>query len=134
MNEDGEKESYMVTRKKKTLLAASRKSDSLKQKSKESAVDLAKKILKDCNNDLNTLGKKAVVDLKSNYHGVGEAKAINVVASLELGRRRKLQENQEKVKITQSRDVCNLFQPVLGDLPHEEFWILLPPTTPNPSP
>lgn len=93
--------------------------------SKESAVDLAKKILKDCNHNLNELGKKTITDLKSKYHGVGEAKAINVVACLELGRRRKLQEKQEKIKITQSSDVCDLFQPVLGDLPHEEFWVLL---------
>ncbi len=93
--------------------------------SKESAVDLAKKILKDCDNNLNELGKKSVSDLKSKYHGVGEAKAINVVACLELGRRRKLQERQEKSKITQSKDVCDLFQSILGDLPHEEFWILL---------
>ncbi|WP_430819546.1 RadC family protein [Carboxylicivirga caseinilyticus] len=93
--------------------------------SKESAVDLAKKILKDCNNNLNELGKKSVKDLKSKYHGVGDAKAITVVACLELGRRRKLQEAAKRIKITQSKDVVDIFQPILGDLPHEEFWILL---------
>lgn len=92
---------------------------------KESAVELSKKILKDCQNNLNELGKKTVSDLKSRYHGVGDAKAISIVASLELGRRRKLQESEERVKITQSRDVFDIFQPVLGDIPHEEFWILL---------
>ena len=93
--------------------------------SRESAVDLAKKILKDCNFNLNELGKKSISDLKKNYHGVGDAKAITIVAALELGRRRKLQENFERPKITSSRTVFDLMQPVLGDLPHEEFWVLL---------
>lgn len=93
--------------------------------SKESAVELAKKILKDCGNNLNELGKKTVADLKSKYHGVGDAKAISVVACLELGRRRKLQDVNRRLKITQSRDVFDIFQPILGDLPHEEFWVLL---------
>ena len=92
---------------------------------KESAVELSKKILKDCQNNLNILGKKTVNDLKTNYHGIGEAKAISIVASLELGRRRKLQDTEMQNKISSSKDVFNLFQPVLGDLPHEEFWILM---------
>ncbi|MCT4590989.1 MAG: DNA repair protein RadC [Carboxylicivirga sp.] len=92
---------------------------------KESAVELSKKILKDCQNNLNTLGKKTVNDLKSNYHGIGDAKAISIVASLELGRRRKLQDSEAQAKITSSKDVCDLFQPILGDLPHEEFWVLM---------
>ncbi len=92
---------------------------------KESAVELSKKILRDCKNNLNTLGKKTVNDLKSTYHGVGDAKAISIVASLELGRRRKLQETEERHKITSSQDVCDIFQPILGDLPHEEFWVLM---------
>ena len=92
---------------------------------KESAVELSKKILCDCANNLNTLGKKTVNDLKNNYHGVGDAKAVTIVASLELGRRRKLQESEVRTKITCSKDICDLFQPILGDLPHEEFWALL---------
>ena len=92
---------------------------------KESAVDLAKKILKDCNNNLNELGKKGIPDLKRAYLGIGEAKAISIVAALELGRRRKLQENFRRPKISSSRDVFNLMQPILGDLSHEEFWVLL---------
>jgi DNA repair protein RadC len=92
---------------------------------KESAVDLAKKILKDCNNNLNELGKKSVVDLKRSYHGIGDAKAITIVAALELGRRRKQQEAYERPKITSSSDVFNIMQPILGDLPHEEFWVML---------
>ncbi len=92
---------------------------------KESAVELSKKILRDCQNSLHTLGKKSVNDLKAGYHGIGEAKAISIVASLELGRRRKVQDVEERPKITCSNDVCKLFQPILGDLPHEEFWVLL---------
>ncbi len=92
---------------------------------KESAVELSKKILRDCQNNLNALGKKTVNDLKVGYHGIGEAKAISIVASLELGKRRKLQEQIERTKITCSNDVCKLFQPILGDLPHEEFWVLM---------
>ncbi len=92
---------------------------------KESAVELSKKILRDCQNNLNTLGKKTIIDLKTNYHGIGDAKAISIVASLELGRRRKLQANDEQNKITCSKDVCDVFQPILGDLPHEEFWVLM---------
>jgi DNA repair protein RadC len=92
---------------------------------KESAVELSKKILRDCQNNLNTLGKKTVNDLKASYHGIGDAKAISIVASLELGRRRKLQESEERSKISSSQDVSDIFQPILGDLPHEEFWVLM---------
>jgi len=92
---------------------------------RESAVELARKILLDCNNNLHELGKKNIEELRTSYHGIGEAKAIAIVSALELGRRRKTQEVQERTKITGSRDVFELFQPVLGDLAHEEFWILL---------
>ncbi len=92
---------------------------------KESAVDLAKKILKDCDHNLNELGKKSVADLKKNYHGVGDAKAISIVAALELGKRRRDDDILQKPKISSSEDVFNLMQPILGDLPHEEFWVLL---------
>ncbi|HKL09103.1 MAG TPA: DNA repair protein RadC [Bacteroidales bacterium] len=90
----------------------------------ESAVDLSKKILKKANNNLNELGKLDVNELMKNK-GVGEAKAITIMAALELGRRRKIAEIIEKKKITQSNDVFEFFQPLVGDLPHEEFWILL---------
>lgn len=90
----------------------------------ESAVDLSKRILKSVNNNLNELGKLDVNELIKNK-GIGEAKAITIIAALELGRRRKVSEIIEKKKITQSNDVFEFFQPLLGDLPHEEFWILL---------
>ncbi len=90
----------------------------------ESAVELSKKILKSAQNNLNELGKLNISDL-TKMKGIGEAKAINILAALELGRRRKVSEIIAKKKITQSKDVFEFFQPILGDLPHEEFWILL---------
>ena len=90
----------------------------------ESAVELSKKVLKLANNNLNELGKLNIPDL-TKMKGIGEAKAITILAALELGRRRKVSEIITKKKITQSKDIFELFQPILGDLPHEEFWILL---------
>ena len=90
----------------------------------ESAVDLSKKILKSANNNLNELGKLGISDLIK-MKGIGEAKAITILAALELGRRRKISEIINKKKITQSKDIFEFFQPLIGDLPHEEFWILL---------
>jgi DNA repair protein RadC len=90
----------------------------------ESAVELAKQILAGSGNNLHELSKRSVNDLMA-YKGMGEAKAISIVAALELGRRRKLAELPEKKKITSSQDVFTIFQPLIGDLPHEEFWVLL---------
>lgn len=90
----------------------------------ETAVELAKKILNNVQNNLNELGKLNVEDLKK-LKGIGEAKAITIIAALELGRRRKLSEVKSKKKINGSQDVYEYFQPLLGDLPYEEFWILL---------
>ncbi len=92
---------------------------------KESAVELARKILRDCNNNLSELGKKSVSELKSRYHGVGEAKAIGIVATLELGRRRKIEEPEQRPKIITSRDAYLVLSHLMSDLPHEEFWVLL---------
>lgn len=93
--------------------------------SKESAVDLSKKILKDHQNNLNSLGKSTVEELVKRYHGVGEAKAVTIVAAMELGRRRSLQESLQMPAIKGSDDVFRLMNPILGDLPHEEFWVLM---------
>jgi len=90
----------------------------------ESAVELAKKILKGVKNNLNELGKLTVEDLMASK-GIGEAKAVTIIAALELGRRRKQADIMEKKKISGSKDVFEFFQPVLADLPYEEFWILL---------
>jgi len=90
----------------------------------ESAVELSKKILKTAKNNLNELGKLGIADL-TKIKGIGEAKAITIMAALEIGRRRKLSEIINKKKITNSNDIFELFQPIIGDLPYEEFWILL---------
>ncbi|GAF03416.1 RadC family protein [Saccharicrinis fermentans] len=91
----------------------------------ESAVDLSKRILNDVSNNLNELGKLTIDKLKRDYSGIGEAKAISIVAAMELGRRRKLSEAVEKPRISGSRDVYDLMHPLLADLPHEEFWVVL---------
>lgn len=91
----------------------------------ESAVDVSKRILNDVHNNLNELGKLTIEKLKRDYRGIGEAKAISIVAAMELGRRRKLSEAREKPKIASSTDIYNLMHPILADLPHEEFWIIL---------
>jgi DNA repair protein RadC len=90
----------------------------------ESAVELARKILMGAGNNLRELGKLSVNDLVR-HKGMGPAKAIAIVAALELGRRRGKAEIQDKIRITGSQDVYSLFQPVLCDLAHEEFWVLL---------
>ena len=89
----------------------------------DNAVELARKILADFDNHLGELGKATVTHLKS-YRGMGEAKAVSIVAAMELGRRRSVGEMIEKKKFETSRDIFKLFHPMFSDLPHEEFWIL----------
>ena len=93
----------------------------------ETAVDVAKKILKSVGDNLNELAKVSVLDLSTNksFKGIGEAKAIGIIAALELGRRSRESEAVKKEKISGSKDIAAIFQPLLGDNPHEEFWILL---------
>lgn len=90
----------------------------------ETAVDLSKRILNSCQNDLHKLAQLGVKEL-SRFKGIGEAKAITIVAALELGRRRKEAEPAEIQKVISSRDAHNVIKADLSDLPHEEFWILL---------
>lgn len=89
----------------------------------ESAVELSKRILGSAGNNLHELGKLSIVELKK-QKGIGEAKAITIIAALELGRRRKIADIIHKDKITTSKDAVLLFQALLTDLPHEEFWVL----------
>tara|TARA_R110000868_G_scaffold336270_1_gene597071 strand:+ start:49 stop:747 length:699 start_codon:yes stop_codon:yes gene_type:complete len=89
----------------------------------ESAVDLCKRILASTNNNLSALGKLSINQLME-FKGIGEAKAISIIAALELGRRRRGEEALEKMKITSSSSVFELMQPVIGELQHEEFWII----------
>lgn len=89
----------------------------------ESAVDLSKRILASVDNNLNALGKLSLKQLMV-FKGIGEAKAISIAAALELGRRRGGEALVQKQKITSSQTVFHIMQPLLGELPHEEFWII----------
>lgn len=89
----------------------------------ESAVDLSKRILGSVDNNLNALGKLSISQLM-NFKGIGEAKAISIIAAMELGRRRRAEDAVELTKITSSKVVFEMMQPIIGELPHEEFWIL----------
>jgi DNA repair protein RadC len=90
----------------------------------KSAVELAREILSFYKNDLNKLAKASVNDLM-NFKGIGEAKAISIISALELGRRRKDVESEVPDSIINSVMAYNYFKPMLMDLAHEEFWILL---------
>lgn len=90
----------------------------------ETAVAISQRILGIANNNLNELGKYSLNDL-TKIKGIGPAKAITIMAALELGRRRKATEALSRKQISSSKDVVDIFQPQLADLPHEEFWILL---------
>lgn len=87
-----------------------------------SALDLARLVLQSADNNLHLLGKHTVADLVK-ISGIGEAKAITIIAALELGRRRK-KTDLERQKINSSQNAFEIMQPLLGDLPHEEFWVL----------
>ena len=89
----------------------------------ESAVGLSKRILASVDNNLNALGKLSLKQLME-FKGIGEAKAISIIATLELGRRRRAEETLELQKITSSKAIFEIMQPIIGELPHEEFWVL----------
>ncbi|WP_339916999.1 RadC family protein [Yeosuana marina] len=89
----------------------------------ESAVDLSKRILASVGNNLSELGKLSIKQLMT-FKGIGEAKAITIAAALELGRRRRGEDALQKKKITSSASVFELMQPIIGELQHEEFWII----------
>ena len=91
---------------------------------KLTAVDVGKLMLQGVGNDLNALARESVKQL-CRHPGIGEAKAITVVAALELGRRRKEADAAPRNTITCSRDIYNIIRPNLMDLPHEEFWVIL---------
>ena len=89
----------------------------------ESAVDLSKRILASVDNNLNALGKLSISQLMT-FKGIGEAKAISIIAALELGRRRRSEDAIELKKVTSSKVIFEIMQPIIGELPHEEFWII----------
>ncbi|PQJ74990.1 RadC family protein [Polaribacter gangjinensis] len=89
----------------------------------ESAVALSQRMLQSVAGNINELAKLSIEKLMT-FKGIGEAKAVNIVAALELGKRRQLENLLEKPKIGGSNDVFKLMQPIIGDLSHEEFWVL----------
>jgi len=93
---------------------------------KNDALQVSKDLLGKVQNDLNALSKLSVKDMLAlKVKGIGETKAITIVAALELGRRRQSSEVKDKEKITSSRDIFEVLHPLLADKPHEEFWILM---------
>lgn len=90
----------------------------------ESAVELMRRVLSACDNNLNELGKWDVRRFSA-FKGMGPAKSLTIMAALELGKRRKLQELKERPQIGYSKDIYDIFHPLLCDSPHEEFWVLL---------
>jgi len=91
----------------------------------ESAVELSRRILRECKDNLNELAQLSIADLCKRFKGIGEAKAITIKSALELGKRRKLQNVLERKSAQTSAEFFELFEPILIDLPHEEFWIAL---------
>ena len=91
---------------------------------KESAVELMKRILADCKNSLNILSRMSVSDL-CRYNGVGPAKAITIMAACELGKRRQMETPEERPDLGTATRIYNHMHPMMQDLDVEEFWILL---------
>ena len=91
---------------------------------RETAVELSKHIFSKCGNDLTKLARLTIGDLQK-FNGIGEAKALAIVAALELGRRRKEIEPTKRFKISSSEDAFHLIKNDLIDLNHEEFWLIL---------
>ncbi|MFW5699853.1 MAG: RadC family protein [Bacteroidota bacterium] len=89
-----------------------------------SAVELARQVLEHVGNNLSALGRITIPELMK-MKGIGEAKAISIMAAMELGRRRKRDDVLQQEKITSSQQISALFQAQLADLPHEEFWLVL---------
>ncbi|MTG97327.1 MULTISPECIES: RadC family protein [Myroides] len=90
----------------------------------ETAVELSKRLLQFYSNNLALLARQGVKQLTT-FKGIGEAKAVSIIAALEIGQRRRSADQLTQDQITCSQDVFEIMQPVLGDLDHEEFWVLL---------
>jgi len=95
-----------------------------KGSAKEDAVSLMKRILADCKNNLNTLGKQSIHEL-CQYNGIGEAKAITILAACELGKRRQMESPEERPDLGTATRIYNHMHPIMQDLDVEEFWVLL---------
>lgn len=91
---------------------------------KETAVELMKRVLSECKNNLNTLGKRTIRDL-CQFNGIGEAKAITILAACELGKRRQAEKAEERKKLDAATAIYEYMHPKMQDLDTEEAWILL---------
>lgn len=91
----------------------------------ETSVQLCQRIIHSVSNNLNALGKHGYLYFQKNFKGIGEAKAITIVAALELGRRRKESEKIVKKQIKSSKDVFEIMHPLMADLPNEQMWVIL---------
>lgn len=89
----------------------------------ESAVDLSKRILASVSNNLNLLGRLSITQL-TKFYGIGEAKAITIIAALELGNRKRAAEVLPLEEVFSSSSIFEIMLPLIGELPHEEFWII----------
>lgn len=89
----------------------------------ESALELSKRILSSVNNNINQLASLPLEKLME-FKGIGEARAINIITALELGKRRHFTQVKQKSKIKSSKDVFRIIHPIIGELEHEEFWVL----------
>mgnify|MGYP002624174143 FL=1 len=92
--------------------------------SKESAVDLSRRILKDVDDNLIQLSQLTINELMS-YNGIGEAKAISIAAAMELGRRRRFAETVRQPTVNNSKDAFEYFYMKVSDIRHEQFWVML---------
>jgi DNA repair protein RadC len=90
---------------------------------KESAVALSKRILNSVNNNINELAALTFEQLKE-FKGIGEARAVSIITALELGKRRHFEQVEKKPIIKSSKDAFQILQPIIGELQHEEFWVL----------
>lgn len=123
-NEDDRPREKLLTKGKDVLSNAELIAILLGSGSKnESAVDLAKRMLNFTENNLNTFSKLSVNEL-TKFKGVGEAKAITIITALELSRRCQLEDALKQEVITSSKAMFEIMHPILGELPHEEFWIV----------
>ena len=89
----------------------------------ESAVELSKRMLSSVNNNINQLARLSLEQLMD-FKGIGEARAVRIITALELGKRRHFEQLEEKPIIKSSKDAFQIIQPLIGELPHEEFWVL----------
>lgn len=91
----------------------------------ETAVELSRRILAECHDNLNELARLSISELCKRFKGIGEAKAITILAAIELGNRRKMADALERKQIKSSAHIFELMEPLLADLLHEEFWLVL---------